>query len=433
MTVFFIVAALFVLAAVLFIVPPLLKKEAGAQAATNRRELNISVYRDQMKELDRDLASDTITREQYEQSSEELKLRMLDDVDGAEQPATLNNKDFGRSAVIAAVLITAIIPMAAAGLYMKFGTPQAMDQQAAANTQTVVGADGEPVHDQIAQMIASLEQHLAENPQDEEGWTMLGRSYLFLERLDLAKPALEKALALNDRNPQVLVDYADVLAMNNDSSLDGRPMELIERALQIDPNNQKGLWLAGTAAYERGDLPQALEYWQRLLRLATPGSEMATAMQNSIAEVKAMMAGADPDSLPSAGQSASGGAPSTVKQVAASGARVHGTVDIDAALRARIDPNATLFVFARAASGPRMPLAVLRVPAKNLPMDFELDDSMAMDPALSLSKFAEVVVVARISSSGSAMTQSGDLQGSSGTVRPGEAGAIAIIINEVVP
>lgn len=434
MTVFFIVAALFVLAAVLFIVPPLLRKEPVAEASSaDRRALNISVYRDQMRELERDLANDTITREQYERSREELERRMLDDVDGLEEERSTGARRDGisRGTVLASVIVAALIPMVAAGLYMTLGTPSALDQQPPA-MRTVAGADGEPMHDQIAQMIATLEQRLADDPQDAAGWTMLGRSYLFLERIDLARPALEKAIALNDRDPQVLVDYADVLAMTGDGTLEGRPMELIERALQIDPNNQKGLWLAGTAAYERGDLPHALEYWQRLLRLVPPGSDAALAMQNNIAEVTSLMSGADPSTLPPQ-QAASAAASSAANQAAAAGGRLHGTIDIDAALRGRIDPNATLFVFARAVSGPRMPLAVLRVPARDLPMDFELDDSMAMDPSLSLSSFPEVVVVARISASGGAMTQSGDLQGSSASVRPGDANPVRVVIDEVVP
>lgn len=428
MTVFFIVAALFVLAAVLFIVPPLLRREQAPEApSADRRALNISVYRDQMKELDRDLANDVLTKEQYERSRVELERRMLEDVDGLEAPAAPGRQGIGRGTVLVSVIVAALVPIAATGLYMKLGAPKALDQKAQSAAQTVVGADGEPVHDQIAQMIAALEQRLADDPQDAAGWTMLGRSYLFLERVDLARPALEKALALNDSDPQVLVDYADVLAMTGDGTLEGRPMELIERALKIDPNSQKGLWLAGTAAYERGDLPHALEYWQRLLRLVPPGSDAALAMQNNIAEVTALMSGADPSTLPSQQTAEATPAP------AAAQIRLRGTIDIDAALRERIAPDATLFVFARAVSGPRMPLAVLRVPARDLPMDFELDDSMAMDPSLSLSSFPEVVVVARISASGGAMTQSGDLQGSSGTVRPADAGPVRVVIDEVVP
>lgn len=435
MTVFFIVAALLVLAAVLFVVPPLLKREPGRPPAADRRSLNISVYQDQMAELERDLANDVITREQYAHSREELERRMLEDVSALEEQASpAPPEGLSRGTVLGAVLAAALIPVIAAGIYMQLGTPGALDPASPqGGMPAVTGPDGTEVHDQIVEMIARLEQRLAAEPQDAEGWSMLGRSYLWLERFDLALPALEKAVALNDRNPQLLVDYADALAMTGGRTLEGRPMELIERALALDPNNEKGLWLAGTAAYERSDYAQALAYWQRLQRLVPPGSDAAQAMANNIAELRSLMSGAAPPvqaAPPAVAQrgDAAGGA-----AAAAGGGQVQGTISIDGALSGRVQPTDTVFIFARATAGPRMPLAVMRAQARDLPLKYVLDDSMAMDPALSLSQFPEVVVVARVSRSGSAMTQSGDLQGTSAVVRTGDPRPVEIVINEVVP
>lgn len=428
MTVFFIAAALLVLAAMLFIVPPLLRREADpdAESTGDRRELNISIYRDQLKELERDVANDVITRDQYEQSREELEQRLLEDVGEESARDGLSGRKLDRATVTSAVLVAAFVPVLAAGLYLELGEPAGIIDGGSGDAAPIVRAeDGTEVHDQISQMIAQLEQRLEREPNDPEGWSMLGRSYLWLEDFGRALGALERAVELNDRDPQLLVDYADALAMTGGMTLEGRPIELIERALSLDPRNEKGLWLAGTAAYERSDFAGALGYWQRLLALVPPGSDAARAMQNNIAEVEALMNGEEP--------------PPPMAQVpaqppgGAGGATVRGTVALDSALGDRLDPDATVFVFARAAEGPRMPLAVMRARAADLPLDYELDDSMAMDPSMSLSRFPEVVVVARVSRSGGAMVQSGDLQGESAPVRPGSSQPVEIVIDEVVP
>jgi cytochrome c-type biogenesis protein CcmH len=209
--------------------------------------------------------------------------------------------------------------------------------------------------------------------------------------------------------------------MTGGQSLEGRPLELINQALELDPNNHKALWLAGTAAYERADYRSALDYWTRLYALVPKDSEAARAMEGNIAEAEGLL-GMTP------GQAAAPSAPA-----ARTSAAVKGTVRLDQALRARVQDTDTVFVFAQAPSGPRMPLAVLRAQVKDLPLQYALDDSMAMDPSLNLSRFSEVVVVARISKGGSAAPQSGDLQGRSTVARTSAAAAVDVLISEVVP
>jgi cytochrome c-type biogenesis protein CcmH len=426
MTVFFIVAALLVVAALLFVVPPLLRGDKSAVEGGTRRELNISIYQDQIRELERDLEADVITREQYERGREELQRRMLEDVD-ASAAAVSSPRGAGRSTVVAAVAVAALVPVLASGLYMYFGAPAALDpEQRAAGAAGMAGhGSEEELRAQIISMVARLEERLAANPEDGEGWAMLGRSYLWMERIDLAVGALERAVAFNDRDPQLLVDYADALAMIGGQSLEGRPLELIERALSLDPTNQKGLWLAGTAAYERADFAAALDYWQRLRNLVPAGSDAALAMDNNIAEVRNLLGEAAPaPATPPRAQAPTGDAGT---------ARIEGQVILADELRARLEPGSTLFIYARAVTGPRMPLAVLRVPANEFPFEFTLDDSLAMDASMSLSRFEEVLVLARISRSGGAMTQSGDLQGASAAVRTVGSGPVTIVIDEVVP
>jgi cytochrome c-type biogenesis protein CcmH len=420
MTVFYIAAALLIVAALLFIVPPLLRREQQ-EAVVDRRSLNISIYQDQFAELERDLANDVITREQFEQGKLELERRLLDDVSDLDEAVPVPGKKpaMSRATVVSAVIIAGLVPLLATGVYMQTGTPQAIT----GNIASIATPGDHDLEHQIDQMIARLEQRLNDFPGDVDGWAMLGRSYLALERFDRALPALDRAVALGGNDPQLLVDFADVLAMTtNNMSLEGRPMELIEQALAIDPTNQKGLWLAGTAEYERMNFEGALVYWRRLQALVPPGSDAARAMQGNIAEIESLIreSGATP-------------APAPPVAAAEAGRTVSGTIGIDDALRDRVDPADTVFIFARAAQGPRMPLAVLRAEVRDLPLDYTLDDSMAMDPSLSLSRFQEVVVVARVSRSGSAMAESGDLQGSSGVVRTGGDESARVVINEVIP
>jgi len=414
MTLFIIVAALLLGAALLFIVPPLIRREP-ADAAVERRTLNITVYRDQLAEMERDLQNDVLTPEQYRQGREELERRLLEDV--AETPGAAAPPP-PRSARASALVLIVLVPLLAVAGYLLLGAPGILLAPQSA-PMAAAGGQGDMAH-QINQMITRLEQRLASEPDNAEGWAMLGRSYLVLERFDDARGALEKAVSLNLKTPDVLVDYADTLAMTGGQSLEGRPLELINEPLALDPNNHKGLWLAGTAAYERADYRAALDYWRRLYAMVPKDSEAARAMEGNIAEAENLLG-------------ESGGGTPTSPPPPAAAAGVKGTVTLDPSLRGRVQDTDAVFVFAQAPSGPRMPLAVVRAQVKDLPLQFTLDDSRAMDPSLSLSRFSEVVVVARVSKGGSAMPQSGDLQGRSALVQTAGAAPIDVRIGEVLP
>lgn len=427
MTLFIIVAVLMVGAALLFIVPPLLRRDA-TDASVARKALNITVYRDQLVEMERDLHNDVLTQEQYQQGRQELERRLLEDVaDEPQSPAAAAVPPAPRTSRISAVSLALLIPLLAVGGYLLLGAPGLLSPQPAA-TMSAGGTPGDMAH-QINQMVARLEQRLASEPDNAEGWAMLGRSYLVLERFEDARVALEKAIGMNLQNPDVMVDYADALAMSSGQSLDGRPLELINQALALDPNNHKGLWLAGTAAYERADYRAALEYWRRLYALVPKDSEAARAMEGNIAEAESLLGGGG--TAGATRQEAS--APAASAPAAAGGAAIKGTVRLDPSLRAKVQDTDTVFVFAQAPSGPRMPLAVMRAQVKDLPLEYTLDDSMAMNPAMTLSSLPEVIVVARVAKGGGPMAQSGDLQGRSGPIRPAGGAAVDVLIGEVVP
>lgn len=235
-----------------------------------------------------------------------------------------------------------------------------------------------------------------------------------------------------ESNPGLLADYADALAMASGRNMAGKPYDLVKKALTIDPNHQKSLWLAATATYQAQDYKTTLEYWLTLRKQFPEGSDNYVQMTRNIAEVKQFLGMSVDDEVAIMQQAEAGTAPAAAGATAGTAARVSGVVSLDPSMQDKVSPSDTLFVFARAASGPRMPLAIIRTSVADLPLEFTLDDSLAMNPQMKLSRFNEVVVGARVSKTGNAMPQSGDLSGQSDVVPLGSEG-LRITINGVVP
>lgn len=247
---------------------------------------------------------------------------------------------------------------------------------------------------------------------------MLARSYYFLKQYGAAAETFARVSALQqDSNAELLADYADALAMANGRNMAGRPYELVKKALEIEPRLQKALWLAGTATYQAENFEDTLGYWKRLLEIFPKGSENYLQMQKNIAEIQQKLG------LP---------VDAEIQTVAVDGASISGVVRLDESLMLDASIDDILFVYARAADGPRMPLAIVRKTVKDLPLEFTLDDSMAMNPAMKLSNFQQVVVGARISKSGNAIPQPGDLQVVSQPMGVDGAQGLELVINEVV-
>jgi cytochrome c-type biogenesis protein CcmH len=255
---------------------------------------------------------------------------------------------------------------------------------------------------------------MQQNPNDAEGWKMLGRAYRAMERYAEANAAFKKAVALSPQNADLLADYAESLALQAGRSLAGEPTQLLDRALKLEPDNAKVLTLSGSAAFERGDYKTAIKRWEAVLKQPNLGGELVQALRTGVEESKHRMSG---------------------KPVAARTAakeRVTGVVRLDDTLNGKVRPDDTVFVFARAASGPRMPLAIVKIKVANLPYKFSFDDSSAMTPEMKLSRFSDVVIGARVSKTGSATPAAGDLEGTSGKVKAGSDG-IRVLIDHPVP
>ncbi|MFO1339827.1 MAG: tetratricopeptide repeat protein [Burkholderiaceae bacterium] len=273
---------------------------------------------------------------------------------------------------------------------------------------------------QIQGMVDTLAARMKNEPDNAEGWLMLGRSYAVLGQFEPAVAAYRHVLQLQPKNAQALADLADALAASSDQRFEGEPARLVEQALAAEPNNLKALLLAGTVAFDKKDYPAAIKAWERAEKAGPADNALVRQAGENLAEVR-QLAG-----LPAA-------PPAPANPVAAAiGASVSGRVELAPALAAQAAPDDTVFVFARAAEGPRMPLAILKKKVRDLPLDFTLDDSLAMSPQARLSQVPRVVVGARVSKSGQAMPQPGDLEGLSDPVAPGTQG-LKLTIGKAVP
>jgi cytochrome c-type biogenesis protein CcmH len=282
----------------------------------------------------------------------------------------------------------------------------------------------------ISGMVDRLAERLKTRPDDAEGWQMLGRSYATLGKHGQAIGAYETALRLRPDEPTLLAELAFSAAIANRRVGGADSAQLLQRALKLDPHNPKALALAGTLSLERKDYQGAVQHWEQLARTEPPDSPLGKQIQASIAQAR-QLAGSQSALMPVANDALASIATSTPATRAAAAGTVSGTVTLAPALRGRVAPEDTLFVFARAVNGSRMPLAVLRKQVKDLPLRFTLDDSLAMSPAAKLSGAANVVVGARISKSGKAGAQEGDLQGHLPAVALG-TGNLKLEISEVV-
>src|SRR5712692_5078179 len=389
MSVFLVIGALLIAGALLFIVPPLRRR--GSRPGATRDAVNVAVYRDQLRELESDLRAGTLAPDQYEKARSEIEARLLADVGRGDAPA-----GSARGTRAAAVVLGLAVPICALAVYVAVGNPRSLAQQFEA-------------------LVSRLAARLRDNPEDAEGWMMLGRSYAVLGGSPESTEAYAKAAARKPHDAQLLADYADALAMAQGRRLEGEPERIIARALAIDPMNVKALLLAGTVAFNRSDYAGAVRHWERVLDAVPGESEMAQRLRASIAQARTL--GAGPQAAISGKKSGRG--------------QVRGVVKLAPELSAKVAPGDTVFIFARAAEGPRMPLAVLRKQGRDLPAEFALDDSMAMSPAAKLSDHPRVVIGARISKTANATPQPGDLQGLSAPVSVGSDRVSVVIDTEL--
>lgn len=400
MTAFALAAIVMVAIACACVLVPLLRRRERAMGQDVAS--NLSVLRDQRAELESDRTNGVLSPEHYETARAELERRVLEETgDAHSTPAE------SRAGAWTAALVGAGLPITALVLYLVLGTPVALLPDAPSARTT---AQQRMTPQDIDGMIERVKERLAAQPDDVEGWRVLARTYAALGRIPDALAAYERATALAPDDADLLADHADALATSQNRSLEGKPEALLQRALRANPLQWKANALAGTLAFERGQFARAVEHWEHVKRAIPADSPVMASIDASLAEAR-----------------------SRASPIAASAdARIAGTVSLSPAIAASAQPDDTVFVFARPADGSRMPLALVRARVRDLPLAFTLDDSTAMVPDRKLSQHADVVIGARISRSGNAMPQPGDLEAAVQNAKTGTRD-VALVIDRKLP
>jgi len=462
MTGLLLASALLVVAVLALLLWPLLKARSGHSEESPHEALHVAphleVLREQAAQLEAERRAGVLDEAQHAAAQAELARRVLEEeaqVAASSARAPLSNSSQvlpqstpqGRRT---AWLLALAVPLVVAGLYTQLGQPQVLQAQAKAEAASPGAPTAKEIEAMVNQMADRLDNGPPEQTADPTAWAMLARFMAALQRYPEADRAYLRAIALAPRNAQLLADRADLLLMVRGPQGRIEADSLIAQALQIDPQQLKALALAGSAAMERQDWPAGVAYLERAQRVAPAGSEFAAELARSLAAAReagglpaqavaqntaAAPVATVPNTAPLAAaapalnlaQSAPALTPAQAQAYA-----VSGSVNLLPAFKSAVPAGSTLFIYARAVQGPRMPLAVLRLPVGSWPVSFKLDDALAMSPELRLSQFKEVVVQARISRSGEALPQTGDWVGQSAPLKPGSQG-VSLVIDRVQP
>ncbi len=412
---FWIITAILLLIALAFVLPTLLRKRNESQGG--QREQNIFIANEQLKELEEHFEKGEIENEDYQSSRDELEQSLFLDLDESD----IDENDNGaKSSLLSAAFIALLIPAITIPVYLKIGNlpfTTMLDSQAAAkqavDKRIPKKADGTP---DIEAMIVGLQKKMDDNPENFKGWTMLGRSYMVLKKYPEAVKAYERALTLKPESVNVILAVADSLAMASNGEIVGRPVALINQALTLEPDNLTALWLGGMAARQQGEHLLAIKRWNKVLSLVkTPGERQEVG--SLITEAMSQLTPAQKSKIDPIEK-----APATL------GIAV--TINLSEKLKDQAKPTDVVFIYAKAMSGPPMPLAAVRKQVKDFPIEVVLNDTMAMMPNLKLSAYSEVIVGARISKSGQPMAQHGDLFSERSSVKAGDK--ISLEIDSVV-
>jgi cytochrome c-type biogenesis protein CcmH len=407
------VMALFALG---FLLPPLLRRHH--QQTLDETTAEISIYRERLRELRAELRSGTLTKEQFSQTKRELEEAMAADL--AMTGSTTAELKVKRH-WITALILALLMPSLAFVTYQQLGASDEVGQILA------MEQDSRQEMDTMRHAMEGLKARLAEHPGDARGWQLLGRTYLATNEFSKAAEALGRAYTLDDQDPDVILDYAEALATSQGRRLQGAPLKLVHRALELAPQHPKALWLAAVNALQTNQDEEAKTYLERLASQLPPDS-------NEERMVRAHLAQLAPETATTSKVKGANPAETSASAEGNTQARIEVQVALDPALKGKASDTSTVFIFARAAKGPPMPLAAVRKQVKDLPVTVVLDDSKAMVPSLRMSNFSEFQVGARISWSGNPIPQSGDFEGFvEGTLPAIPSGPVLVTISQRVP
>lgn len=403
MTLFWMISAAMIVAALAVLAPTLLRQHRASKDATER--FNVEIAREHLAELVKQKDAGDLSDEEFAQAKQDLELALAQDLEGTAAVQPTSSASGGRIALIIAALL---IPLITVPTYFKIGSPDLIENAGNGDGATAGhGSNGEVPA--IADLVEKLRTRMDADPDNAEGWFLLGRTYMRLQNYAEAAHAFEQVVRLLPEETAGLLSLADAITMRDDRRVGPRAMELLEKALQLDPDSVTAMWLLGNAAADTGDNAKALGYWQR----AYPLLDDEPAMQAELGQMITQAGGQPPAQAaplpPIMGSTAMAATPPVTDSAAMEGARITVEVALAPAILDKASPGDTLFVLARAESGPPMPLAVARHQVSELPLTVTLTDAMAMMPAMKLSSFPRVKVSAKVSKSGQAGTQAGDL------------------------
>ena len=414
----FVIIALGIALCVALVFLWVLLRERKPVTQASQAKANAKVYRDQILDLDREHDSGHISDQEWQQSRDELSLRLLEDTSAVDDPAAKAEKP----AIWTAVVLAVALPLGSMGLYMWVGQPEALNPMAAKTPDQVDPKD-------LAKMAQTLAEKLQAKPDNLQGWVMLGRTYRALENFDAALKAYDSALK-HSADDDLKLERIEIIAMQRQGQFEGEPWNVIREVLQRDPQHFGALLTAGSASYAEGKFADALKYWEQARKPLDANNPDLEGLENAIAAVRDRLGMPPAKSSLTASSTPSSTASST--SVATSGLNVTGQVNLSASLKSKASPNDVVFIYATPANGDRMPLAIFKTTVSQLPLNFTLDDSSAMTPDRKLSAAGEVMVKVRVSKSGNAMPQSGDLSGSLGPVKVGAKG-LKLEIKDQIP
>jgi cytochrome c-type biogenesis protein CcmH len=444
MTTFWIVSAALVAAGLAVLAWPLLRQRPAVDSDRNAQ--NVAIARERLRELEAERERGELTPAAFDKTKVELEQNLAMDLGGPEAARLASGGKAGLAAV-AALLV--VIPPLTFGLYFHLGAPEHVALKGPGAGQAATAGHGEAVD--MEALMARLEQRMQQTPDDPQGWAMLARSYMAYDRFADAARALERLRGLVGDEPAVLVSLADSLAMMQGGKLAGRPASLVRLALQKEPDNPVALWLSGNAAAEEGHWQEAIDHWRKVEPLVADEPQSVQELRSRIAEAEEKLgrptagptraaAAALEASAPTAAATSSaapapspGSAAPQAAAPASAAPQLVVNVSLAPAMQQRVAADDTVFVFARATSGPAMPVAAVRLTASQLPASVTLDDSHAVMPMARLSQFPEVRVEARVSKTGNAIAQPGDVKGETGGVKVSGSAPVSVTIDTVIP
>jgi cytochrome c-type biogenesis protein CcmH len=405
---FLLLAGCLILVALLFVLPPLWRQRP--MIAADMDERNTEIARQRLAELKQQLQTGALSQAHYAEQRAELEQALSDDLD-----ITAPVRVSASTGRWMAIVLMVLIPLLAGVLYADLGTYQAIEPSA----EMLATAPTVPNIEEIKKMVDKLAERMKTKPDDALGWTMLGKSYKYLQRYPEAVAAFAKAYALLGDQPEIMLLYADALAYANNEQLAGQAADLVFKALALEPENLTGLWLGGMAKAQAGEAAEAIKLWRKLDGLLVRGSPEQKEVQSLLAKLASQLP-ANTAEQPA------------LQQPQAADVAINIQVSLAPELQKSVNAGDTVFVYAQALSGVKMPLAIVRKQVTDLPLTVTLTDAMAMMPTMKLSNFTQVKLLARVSKSGNAMSQSGDLIGVIDSAALTDKSSHQLIIRDVV-